>query len=80
MLLAQPENGGYVEKPVDRTPRKLEVTLRGMPDGDDYVDSDSADGDSTDSDGDMPEENGRENGEGARSSNNKSRKPRKSGK
>lgn len=80
MLLAQPENGGYVEKPVDRTPRKLEVTLRGMPDGDDYVDTDSADGDSTDSDGDMPEENGREDGKGTRSPDNKSRKPRKSSK
>ena len=30
MLLAQPENGGYVEKPVDKTPRKMEVILRGM--------------------------------------------------
>ena len=30
MLLAQPENGGYVEKPVDKTPRKMEVVLRGM--------------------------------------------------
>lgn len=29
MLLAQPENGGYTEKPVDKTPRKLEVVLRG---------------------------------------------------
>ena len=34
MLLAQPETGGYVEKPVDKTPRKLEVVLRGMPDDD----------------------------------------------
>ena len=80
MLLAQPENGGYVEKPVDKTPRKLEVTLRGMPDGDDYVDTDSADGDSTDRDGDMPGKNGREDGEGTRSSDNKSRTPRKSSK
>ena len=35
MLLAQPENGGYVEKPVDKTPRQIEVTLRGMLDGND---------------------------------------------
>ena len=46
MLLAQPENGGYVEKPVDKTPRQIEVTLRGMfdgnnPDSDDDSDSDS---------------------------------------
>ena len=46
MLLQQPENGGYVEKPVDKTPRQIEVTLRGMfdgnnPDSDDGTDSDS---------------------------------------
>lgn len=41
MLLAQPENGGYVEKPIDKTPRQLVVTLRGMPDDDDDFDSDS---------------------------------------
>ena len=46
MLLAQPENGGYVEKPIDKTPRQIEVTLRGMFDGsntdfDDGTDSDS---------------------------------------
>ena len=42
MLLAQPENGGYVEKPVDKTPRRIEVTLRGMPD-DDMDDNDISD-------------------------------------
>ena len=48
ILLAQPENGGYVEKPVDKTPRKVVVTLRGMPDDDD-MDSDLDDPDSDDS-------------------------------
>lgn len=47
MLLAQPENGGYVEKPVDKTPRRIEVTLRGMPD-DDMADSADSDSDSDD--------------------------------
>lgn len=47
MLLQQPENGGYVEKPVDKTPRQVEVTLRGMFDGNDsYGDDDGADSDS----------------------------------
>lgn len=50
MLLAQPENGGYVEKPVDKTPRKLEVFLRGMPDDDD-LDSSISDDDSDTGDG-----------------------------
>ena len=49
MLLAQPENGGYVEKPVDKTPRKLEVFLRGMPDDD--LDSAVSDDDSDAGDG-----------------------------
>lgn len=51
MLLAQPENGGYVEKPVDKTPRRIEVTLRGMPDDDmdDSTDGDSDGDDSVDS-------------------------------
>lgn len=52
MLLAQPENGGYVEKPVDKTPRKLEVVLRGMPDDDD-MDNVFGDSDSSDPAGDM---------------------------
>ena len=40
MLLAQPENGGYVEKPVDKTPRQIEVRLRGMIyDNDDSIDN-----------------------------------------
>ena len=42
MLLAQPENGGYVEKPV-KPQTKLEVILRGMPDDDDDIDVDGAD-------------------------------------
>lgn len=56
MLLAQPENGGYVEKPIDKTPRKVEVVLRGMPDDDDSDDdsdidlADEPDSDSVDSD------------------------------
>ena len=53
MLLAQPENGGYVEKPVDKTPRKLEVVLRGMPDDD--LDSSVSDDDSDADDGNEPE-------------------------
>lgn len=58
MLLAQPENGGYVEKPVDKTPRKLEVVLRGMPDDDvDSDDSDDADA-VADSDADAAKETG----------------------
>ena len=49
MLLAQPENGGYVEKPVDKTPRQIEVTLRGMVhDSDD--DTDDCDGGDSDTD------------------------------
>lgn len=66
MLLAQPENGGYVEKPVDKTPRKVEVVLRGMPDDDD-VDSDIGDGDNDDPVGNMAaggeQEAGQEGGE-----------------
>ena len=56
MLLAQPENGGYVEKPVDKTPRKLEVVLRGMPDDD--MDSDISDspGDADDGSESEPDE------------------------
>ncbi|MBO7423137.1 MAG: hypothetical protein J6T99_07090 [Oscillospiraceae bacterium] len=47
MLLAQPENGGYVEKPIDKTPRQIEVRLRGMiydsdSDSDDNPDADAA--------------------------------------
>ena len=52
MLLAQPENGGYVEKPVDKTPRKLEVVLRGMPEDDD-MDNVLFDGDSNNPAGGM---------------------------
>ena len=46
MLLAQPENGGYVEKPIDKTPRQIEVTLRGMFDGSNFDSDDDADSDS----------------------------------
>lgn len=46
MLLAQPENGGYVEKPIDKTPRQIEVTLRGMFDGSNTDFDDGADSDS----------------------------------
>lgn len=49
MLLAQPENGGYLEKPIDKGPRQIEVTLRGM--SNDF----DPDGDSDDSDGDEPD-------------------------
>ena len=80
MLLAQPENGGYVEKPVDKTPRKIEVTLRGMPDGDDFTGSDDTDGDSPDSDGTEPEENGRQDGKSARSDNVKPRSSKQNSK
>ena len=41
MLLAQPENGGYVEKPIDKTPRTISVILRGMDDDSDDIDDDS---------------------------------------
>lgn len=55
MLLAQPENGGYVEKPV-KPQTKLEVILRGMPDDDD-IDSDGADLESdSDDNADEPEQ------------------------
>lgn len=62
MLLAQPENGGYVEKPVDKTPRKVEVVLRGMPDDDDNdtIDDDCSDS-MDDSSGDEDQETGIEN-------------------
>ena len=46
MLLAQPENGGYVEKPIDKTPRQIICTLRGMFDGSDSYSDDDADSDS----------------------------------
>ena len=46
MLLQQPENGGYVEKPVDKSPRQVEVTLRGMFNGSDFDSDDDADNDS----------------------------------
>ena len=51
MLLAQPENGGYVEKPIDKTPRKVEVVLRGMPDDDVDSPDDSASDDDAYPDG-----------------------------
>ena len=50
MLLAQPENGGYVEKPIDKTPRQIEVTLRGM--SNEIVSFNDSDGADDDSDGD----------------------------
>ena len=53
MLLAQPENGGYVEKPVDKTPRTIEVRLKGMINDD--LDSDW-DNDAADSGGDTASE------------------------
>ena len=66
MLLAQPENGGYVEKPVDKTPRKLEVVLRGMPDDD--LDSDVSDDYSDAGDSGEPELAEQEAGQKGRSS------------
>ena len=66
MLLAQPENGGYVEKPVDKTPRKLEVVLRGMPDDD--MDTDSYDDDSVADDSGKPESDEQETGKKGRES------------
>jgi len=53
MLLAQPENGGYVEKPIDKTPRQIEVRLRGMV-YDDGNDPDDSGSDSIDSDERVP--------------------------
>lgn len=72
MLLAQPENGGYVEKPVDKTPRKLEVVLRGMPDDD--VDTDSDDDDSVAGDSGKSEPDEQETGQKGRESGNLSGK------
>lgn len=66
MLLAQPENGGYVEKPVDKTPRKLEVVLRGMPDDD--VDSADIDDDTSGCDDSSSEATGQEAGQKGRKS------------
>ena len=43
MLLAQPENGGYVEKPVGKEARKIEVWLGGMVEHDNSTDSDGDD-------------------------------------
>ena len=76
MLLAQPENGGYVEKPVDKTPRRIEVTLRGMPDDDmaDSADSDSSDDDPVDS---IPAE---ETGKDGRDADKQPRKTKQSSK
>lgn len=67
MLLAQPENGGYVEKPVDKTPRQVVVTLRGMPDDDDDdVDSDNSDTADSDDSPEVPDkQSGSEDGEGS---------------
>lgn len=67
MLLAQPENGGYVEKPVDKTPRKLEVVLRGIPDDDD-MDSDIGDSDNDDPVGNMAAGGEQKAGQKSRSS------------
>lgn len=57
MLLSQPENGGYVEKPVDKTPRQIFVVLRGMDDDDTDNDDSSDICDSMDSDADSGSEN-----------------------
>lgn len=72
MLLAQPENGGYVEKPVDKTPRKVEVVLRGMPD--DNVDSVIGDDDSDADDSGKPEQNEQKTGQKGRQSGDMSGK------
>jgi hypothetical protein len=72
MLLAQPENGGYVEKPVDKTPRKLEVVLRGMPDDD--MDSTVSDDDSNVGDSGEPEPAEQEAGQKGRKSGDMSGK------
>ena len=72
MLLAQPENGGYVEKPVDKTPRKLEVVLRGMPDDDD-MDNVFGDSDSDSTDGDMASGDKQETGKHEQASGNQGR-------
>lgn len=74
MLLAQPENGGYVEKPVDKTPRRIEVTLRGMPD-DDMDDNDINDDGSDRCVGDDPSV---ETGEDGRDDDKQSRKSKQS--
>lgn len=76
MLLAQPENGGYVEKPVDKTPRRIEVTLRGMPD-DDMDDSDISD-DSGDSG--IGDDSSVETGKDGRDADKQPRKSKQSGK
>ena len=52
ILLQQPENGGYVEKPVDKTPRTFTVVLRGMEDEDDTDSDDSTDNSVGNSDND----------------------------
>lgn len=70
MLLAQPENGGYVEKPVDKTPRKLEVVLRGMPDDDmdSDISDDIVDGDNNTDDSAQSGQAGQEDGQKGRKS------------
>lgn len=49
MLMSMPENGGYVEKAVDKTPRKMTVVLRGMFDDEDDPDNPDSNDDGADS-------------------------------
>lgn len=78
MLMSMPENGGYVEKAVDKTPRKMTVVLRGMFDEDDPDNPDSDDdgadsGDDSDSDetGEQAQDSGRPKKRRANSSGSK---------
>lgn len=68
ILLQQPENGGYVEKPVDKTPRTFTVVLRGMEDEDDTDSDDStddSDGNSDNDTDDVVSGNAKESGQAA---------------
>ena len=74
MLLAQPENGGYVEKPIDKTPRKVEVLLRGMPEDDDIGDSSDGMDDASDIGDSMAKKPDRKDGQVRRGSGAKAKK------
>ena len=75
MLFAQPENGGYVDKPIDKTPRQIEVTLRGM--SNEAVSFDDSDGADDDSDSDDRIETGKADNNAPDTADKPVRKPRR---
>ena len=73
VLMSQPQNGGIVDKPVDKTPRQMTVILRGLDSNDD--DDVSLDSDDDCDDGDIGRDDS-ENQKATGRKNSRNRKPR----